>query len=997
MRLKSRKIIDFIRIRPPVLSVHKSAFKNLVTVSKENVMKKIRWVLLSILIVCCTAILAACGAALAAPTNVTIIDSTLSWIPVTNATNYIIEISGQPQPYLTSKTTYSLSFLEEGEYTVKIKANDATGAHRESKWSKPVSFTKEYESGMVYTLINGNTEYEITDIGKASGNIIIEDVYRGKPVTRIAARAFYSKALVKSVTIGNNVTSIGDFAFSGCSYLASVTIPESVTSIGVNAFQSCRALTNVKLPSKLTKLNDYVFRSCKQLQSIDLANVTSIGISALEECDALTSVKIPDTVRSVGERAFAYCDVLDNVQIGSNVTTLGDSAFFKCNSLTTVTGGEAVQSIGNSCFEGCTQMTNIVFTDELTSIGNKAFNGCTNLSEVIIGGNVASIGESAFDGTLISTVTDNNLIYVDNWIVGASKDIKTIVFKEGTVGIGGHAFDGCTELVRVENMPSTLRYIGDYAFRGCKKLTNLIIGDSVVSIGRYAFANCEVLGRGTVSFGTSLETIGSYAFYNCPDFGNTAYGKITLPDTVRSIGTWSFCKTYLWNNTPEGSAVYVGNWVVGFINNSDGAESSVILESGTRGISNYAFYKSTTLMGISIAGSVRYIGEWAFADCSALSLVSISVSYLTEIGANAFRNCGDLQSFNIPNGVQTIGNYAFYHSGIFTVTIPKNTTSIGNYAFYGCTNLLSVNFAENSALESIGNFAFANCAALLGTPVSGGEISALKIPVGVTSIGEKAFYRCSSLTGIELNANLTSLGNQAFSGCSSLKELVFPDTLTYIGDKLCYGAAALERITLGNAIKSIGNYAFSGCKLIKEIELPSTLESIGNYAFRGCTGLTSVYLSENILSIGSHAFNGCKYLTLYCEMSRQPADWDSRWNSGYRPVLWGCVLSADGNYVESFVASENCVSNPMAKNGITAPVREGYTFAGWKAVVNGTQVTVVLDAEAETVLPEGTVRISELAEGTAVIATWTEGSAEDIPEDLPSDSTGESTSSPSAV
>lgn len=100
---------------------------------------------------------------------------------------------------------------------------------------------------MVYTLINGNTEYEITDIGKASGNIIIEDVYRGKPVTRIAARAFYSKALVKSVTIGNNVTSIGDFAFSGCSYLASVTIPESVTSIGVNAFQSCRALTNVKL------------------------------------------------------------------------------------------------------------------------------------------------------------------------------------------------------------------------------------------------------------------------------------------------------------------------------------------------------------------------------------------------------------------------------------------------------------------------------------------------------------------------------------------------------------------------------------------------------------------------------------------------------------------------------------------------------------------------------------------------------------------------------
>ena len=76
MRLKNRKIIDFIRIRPPVLSVHKSAFKNLVTVSKENVMKKIRWVLLSILTVCCMTILTACGGPLAASTSENSIDST---------------------------------------------------------------------------------------------------------------------------------------------------------------------------------------------------------------------------------------------------------------------------------------------------------------------------------------------------------------------------------------------------------------------------------------------------------------------------------------------------------------------------------------------------------------------------------------------------------------------------------------------------------------------------------------------------------------------------------------------------------------------------------------------------------------------------------------------------------------------------------------------------------------------------------------------------------
>lgn len=957
-------------------------------------MKKIKRILFSILIICCFALLASCGSALDAPKSITVIDSTLSWMPVANATNYVIEISGQQ--YTTSKTSYSLSFLEEGDYKAKVKANDATGAHSESKWSQTVTFTKEYESGMTYTLINGNTEYEITKIGKARGDIVIEDTYRGKPVTRIAERAFFGSSLVKNVTIGNNVTSIGDFAFSGCSYLESVTIPESVTSIGVNAFQACRALKTVTLPSKLTQLSDCVFRYCKQLETIELSNVVSIGESTFEDCDALKSVKIPDTVTSVGERAFAYCDVLESVEIGNNVKTLGASAFLECNSLTRVTGCEAVQSIGGSCFKGCTQITSIAFTDELTSIGANAFNNCENLRDITIGGNVSSIGDAAFEGTVISATADeNNLIYVDSWIVGVSESvketIKEIKFKDGTVGIGAHAFESCTALEQVEDMPSSLKYIGDYAFSKCTNLTSLILGDSVVSIGRYAFANCEFLGRGNISLGKSLETIGSYAFYNCSEFGNTGYSEITFPNTVRSIGTWSFHKTALWTNTKAGNAVYAGNWVVGFKETEDGSACSVQLKDGTKGISNYAFYKSSTLEGISIAGSVEYIGEYAFANCTALSLVTSSASYLKEIGANAFRNCSELQSFTIPNGVQTIGNYAFYHCGIFSIKIPKKTTSIGDYTFYGCTNLLSVEFTEDSALESIGAFAFANCSALLGTPIDG-NVSALKIPKGVTSIGKKAFYRCASLTGIELSAKLTSLGDQAFSGCSSLTALVFPDGLTQIGEKLCYGATALESVTFGNAVKSIGNHAFLGCKAIKEIKLPASLESIGNYAFRGCVELKSVFLGGNILSVGSHAFNGCKYLTLYCEASAQPEDWDSRWNSGYRPVLWGCVLSEDGEYVNSFVASENCVSNPTAKNGIAKPSREGYTFTGWEAIVNGKQVTVVLDDNTQEPLPEGFVRISDLTDGTVIYSTWTEG-VEDDSSNSPSDSTGETDSS----
>ena len=112
------------------------------------------------------------------------------------------------------------------------------------------------------------------------------------------------------------------------------------------------------------------------------------------------------------------------------------------------------------------------------------------------------------------------------------------------------------------------------------------------------------------------------------------------------------------------------------------------------------------------------------------------------------------------------------------------------------------------------------------------------VPEGVTSIGAKAFYGCSSLASISLPAGVTSIGTWAFKQCSSLVSIELPAGLTSIGYK-----------------------AFEGCSSLASIELPAGLTSIGDLAFSGCSSLESIILPDGV-SIGENAFEGCKLLVV---------------------------------------------------------------------------------------------------------------------------------------
>ena len=131
----------------------------------------------------------------------------------------------------------------------------------------------------------------------------------------------------------------------------------------------------------------------------------------------------------------------------------------------------------------------------------------------------------------------------------------------------------------------------------------------------------------------------------------------------------------------------------------------------------------------------------------------------------------------------------------------------------------------------------------------------------VTSIGNYAFYGCSSLTGVVIPDSVTSIGEGAFNYCSSLSGVVIPDSVTSIGDDAFWGCSSLNSVVIPDSVTSIGEWAFVGCSSLTSIVIPNSVTSIGEYAFYDCDSLTSVVIPDSVTSIGDRAFASCDSLT----------------------------------------------------------------------------------------------------------------------------------------
>ena len=181
----------------------------------------------------------------------------------------------------------------------------------------------------------------------------------------------------------------------------------------------------------------------------------------------------------------------------------------------------------------------------------------------------------------------------------------------------------------------------------------------------------------------------------------------------------------------------------------------------------------------------------------------------------------------------------------------KPVTSIGNKAFDECTSLTSITIPDS--VTSIVLRAFSGCTSL----------TSITIPDSVTSIGDEVFINCTNLASITIPDSVTSIGDGAFWNCTNLTSITFGTNskFTSIAVSAFYQCTSLTSITIPDSVTSIGGSAFAGCSSLTSITIPDSVTSIGNGAFSGCTSLTSITILDGVTSIGRGAFFGCTNLT----------------------------------------------------------------------------------------------------------------------------------------
>lgn len=411
-------------------------------------------------------------------------------------------------------------------------------------------------------------------------------------------------------------------------------------------------------------------------------------------------------------------------------------------------------------------------------------------------------------------------------------------------------------------------------------------GVTVSGIARRAFANYY---GSNIILPDSLLTIGDEAFINCDNLT-----KIIIPKNVSSIGYGVFAYCYQLKEIvvhPENSAYSHLNGVLFDITKNvliqypTGKQDQdySIPDSVTR-IGNRAFAGCYYITDMFIPDNVTSIGEGALADCYQLqhfALEAVHTAFTVQNGVLFNKSQSELiqypagktgNSYTIPSTVTVIGNDVFSGcQNLRTITIPGSVTSIGIRAFTGCSSLQNISVDASNNTYSSHNFVLLNKSQsiMLRYP-EGRKGSSYRLPGTVTRIEDRAFEACTELRSIIVTNGVTSIGEHVFTNSYNLQEFVVDTGNSVYSsiDGILYNKEQTKLIqypkgkypnnnsySIPASVTSIGEFAFTSCQSLYSITIPGSVIDIGDYAFYDCQNLSNAFFEGNApISFGHFVF-----------------------------------------------------------------------------------------------------------------------------------------------
>lgn len=557
---------------------------------------------------------------------------------------------------------------------------------------------------------------------------------------------------------------------------------------------------------------------------------------------------------------------------------------FISDTLETIILPNSIKTISEDAFSGCSNLTSITIPEVVTQIGELAFRDCTSLQ--------------TFNSLLASE--DGRCLIINGELVGfASSGLTSYTIPEEVTAIGGCVFYDCKELTSV-TIPESVTSFGWYAFGGCSGLTSIDIPNSVESISGWTFYNCS--GLTSISIPESISSIGITPFYGCCNIKHLEIG----------------CYPYF--ALPESSTDDLKLLSMDIVNG---------LESVT--LSNHEYEMYDYFCSLSNIKSITFSGAYASADgrClitdGKLGLFSARgvAEYdfpesITEVGADALRDCDSLTSISIPHSVTKIEEEAFKGCaklrhitvGCDPAIIPNDILSkiesvtIFNHELYDyfdkLPNIKSITFGGANASED------GRCMIIDGELVACNAkgLTEYTIPNDVTKIGVSALLNCDSLTSLTITNSATTFEPDTFNRCCNLTALnincdilndYWPNCqltdvtigkdVTLINQeflKRCTGRLTLNckslkhdmvaeschtEITLGESVETIAQGTFAELSNLHTFkgryasEDGRCLISNNNLLAIAPAGLTEFNIPVGVTSIGESTFSGCNNLT----------------------------------------------------------------------------------------------------------------------------------------
>lgn len=740
-----------------------------------------------------------------------------------------------------------------------------------------------YNTGVTSVSFNGELAGESFDIGE---------------------NALYNATALTTFELPVGLKTIKTGLFKGCSGLKTIVVPNTVSSIAAGAFQGCVSLATVNFAEgndgNPLVLEDGSYSTTHSGNGSDMVDTTIYtgafgyyyerrwvtgGRIVEKGCISLTSIKFPKRLSYVGAYAFYGCESLTTIDFGagSNVGVLGDGAFMN-TPLNMIKNGDDVQA-------DATGKLTLTLPEKLTAVRARAFYA-TKFPEnttIKIGANVTDFGEdtisssaSAYSkaGRVFGETNVKEVIFADNNKLtavhenafadsdGGKQPFTSVSFGNNSAleTIKYRAFGFCSQLTNIDfGENSKLKTIEGNAFQKCVKLENIALPATLETIDREAFCDCSALK--TITFETYAET-------------NQEAGTVQGKSSLRSIGTQAFENTGLTSFTFP--------------------ETIEVLNTGALGAE--LFKGCRKLKTIELSSTVADISK-VFDLCGSITEVKLptdesgnQLGYFKADGSVIYSKdgteityiLGDVpETFEIKEGVTTLKSGVFAGKATLKkVIIPVSVTVVEEKAFYDCLGLETVQFAENSALDTIGASAFRNCISL----------KSISIPSKVTTLNPYTFYNCKSLVKAVLPENLTrigyyvsggteklsSSGGYVFAHCENLAEINIPESVKWIQNYSFLNCKSLRTIDLNVANGQLGEAAFAHCESLETVTLCADLKTLPSKAFIYCYSLSDIHTAgatgetanvadlSQITSFGSNAFQHCtglKKVTLSTDSS----------------------------------------------------------------------------------------------------------------------------------